>query len=531
MKIGSWTKSRSSGLLLVGLSLVDCFSPSTSSLARSDGGESAPPSVLEVRPRYDVAPDAMVVVALSEQVMLLGTEIPVSLKRSSGDLVRARAGLSATGSEIELVPYESWPVADVISIEIGAGLVGRSGLSLDTTAEPLEFETVAASIPSMSAAPTPMAETPVALVVRTPVPGSLAPLNLQFVSVALSPSMDAAHLKHLVLTEEGGRRVMADVVASSAGGMLLAQLPPFRGPCDPLCAAHEYRVSSEENGIVAVDGPRGAVLTSTAADVELPTLTSSTTIVRGDQVAIDLAFTEPVLIRGVLGGRDGSVARLTLPLTASRLVRADEGAPLQPDTDYTFSFEGSDLAGNPVRPMRFEVHTLPRIDVAIDEIVAVPMHDWNDSDGIGAPFDPYPGEGEVTSSDQWVELINVSGSPIDLTTSGLALRAIDSSPTETILGTTREAYFGDGGTPTRWWPGEAIVLHPKGTLSRRGFVLEVVLGPRLLDRVAVGDVDRSVSPSTTPPDGRHEALAKDAMGRWLWCVPTPGDPLVSRDCS
>jgi hypothetical protein len=509
-------------------STIGCISPPTPAMRASDAGQVAPPSVVEVRPRYGVAADAPVAVALSEPVMLAGNEYPVSLKRTTGAQVDAKIDLSAAGDEIDLVPILGWPVDEVIEIDIGPGFVSDSGAPLVVSPMALEFDTVSSTTaPAMTAAP-PMATT-ASMIVRSPVPGQQAPYNLAYVSVVVSPASAAQGLQHVDLASEHGRTTA--YVVGAGDGVLLAMLPMSSGPCEPLCPNGLYHVTTEGDAIQAIDGPRGEVATSSIADLVPPVLTSSTVLIEGDQLAFDLTFSEPVLLRGMFRTANGTPMPLVLPVVASDEIHIEPGARLMPSSRYTFSIDGVDLANNALSSIEIDAQTPPRIEAQIDQIVPTPLHDWNHSDGSGVPFGPYPGTGTVSSADEWVQLVNLSAQAIDLTTAGLVLRVVDSSTTETALGSISAIYFGDGGSVTSWWPGEAVVFHPKGTMSKRGFAIELILGSRLLDRVSVGDVDNAVSSSTTPPDDAHEALTKTASGDWRWCVPQPGDPVPGNDCS
>jgi hypothetical protein len=507
------------GRILWGALLGACISPPPAQDRRPDGGKPPPPSALEVRPASGVSGTMRVAVALTQPVTLAASDYPVSVSRKNGEPIEVSVSLSPTGTEIGLIPLEPWPKGEVIAIDIGPGFVGTTGEALAMTGTSLEFTTAdsgAAGPMSAMAADTATA----AMVLRSPSPGEDAPLNLAFISVEVSPPEAAAELEHLFLADDRGS-VRADVVASSEDGIVLASLPRFSGPCAPLCPVTTYRVS---------DGVGGALRTSSTADAVAPVLTSSTVLTIGDQIAIDLALSKPVLLHGSVIDATGMSAPLALPLIAASEIRVDPGALLAPNASYTFTIDGTDLAGNALSTISISVLTPERIEATIDELVPTPLHDWNNSDGTGVAFGPYPGNGAVTSADEWIEIINRSSVAIDLTTSSLVLRKVDAHPTETVLGTLSEAYFGNGGSLTAWGPGEAMVFHPKGAMSKRGFAFELILGPRLLDRVAVGDVDNAVSPSTTPPDSAHEALAKDIEGTWRWCVPNPGDPLPPRDC-
>lgn len=514
--------------------LAGCLGPEPPRLDAARAPD-APPRILNLRPAVGVGIGAPVALAVSAPVMLAGVDAPVRLRTASGMAVRAAIALGADGYEIDLAPAASWPPGDTIDIEIGTGFVGRTGLPLAPPTIPLTFRTITSTAPPEDLGSTPPASSsdpPRAgmreAVVRAPVPGRAAPVNLALVAVAITPTGTRGPDQVELLGDEG--RVLANVIGHDAEGVWLARLPPFQADCDPLCSSTRYRVGIPEGIAAAASGPRGEVLTSTAVDLTPPIVTSSAVIVGSDQVLVHLELSEAVFVQTALSGPDGLSHPLPAPLVPSATFDLRTPDLLEPGTDYTLQVEGEDLAGNPLRPLSARLRTAPPLRVVVNEVVPSPLHDWNHSDGLGVPFSPTAGTGKVTSADQWIELVNLSAFAIDLTTAGLVLRKVDSSPTETPLGSLTEYAFGDGGDLTSWAPGEALVFHAKGSISRHGCVLELATQTRQLDRVALGEVPGTIAASLGPPDMRHESLARDASGQFRWCVPTPGDPLPPAAC-
>ena len=120
----------------------------------------------------------------------------------------------------------------------------------------------------------------------------------------------------------------------------------------------------------------------------------------------------------------------------------------------------------------FDVATIRR-RVRLSEVVVDPRLDWSDDDG--TPFDAVPGEGSVSTSDEFVELVNAAGSPVDLR--GWRLDMLD--------GTDEVVVFGDSGsTPIRVTPpwadiaalppcGVVVIGNPPGQLNNE-IVLRLV---------------------------------------------------------
>lgn len=174
--------------------------------------------------------------------------------------------------------------------------------------------------------------------------------------------------------------------------------------------------------------------------------------------------------------------------------------------------------------------TPPEVAAVISELVPSPRHDWGDSEPAGMPFDGLPGAGTVSTADEWVELVNRSAHPLDLSQIGLELRTLDGTPSTTAVLEAPALYFGAGGGPASWQPGEALVVRTRGAMSQTELQVELWAGAVLLDRVRIGTEVDSDHPGGAPPDLQHEALGRGWDGYLRWCVPSPGSALPSERC-
>lgn len=477
--------------------------------------EGGPPTVLAIRPSTEVALGDTVVITLSRAVIPENADWSADVLLDGGRSAPHRTTLDGDGREIQLVPLGRWPAGERLIVRLQPGLIDASGRPLVL---PEEGELAFATRGEEALSPT--------LVLRSPLPGRDAPLNLSTITLVSSPPLlGIVRRLFLVSTEQVVPLVVERI---SAEGAILGRLPTYHGACDPLCPGTTYRVELEESsGAGVADGPRGEVRTSTSPDRVPPVVVGARARVEGGVPGAELEASEPVLLTGVV--YEGGVPRpLDLPLYASRIVVAEaDGAP---DTEYEFRFEGEDLAGNTLSPVSVSIRTPPRVELVISEVVPTPMHDWNDTDGSGEPLDGHPGYGAVTDTDEWVEIVNLSHAPVDLESSGLSLVVWDGSPAETPLEGAPALRFGDGGSASSWWPGEALVVRLRGSIAQRAFALELKSGTRVLDRVVVGEAPDAIARRGTPPDVQHESLARDAAGIFRWCVPSPGDPTPPRDC-
>ncbi len=248
-----------------------------------------------------------------------------------------------------------------------------------------------------------------------------------------------------------------------------------------------------------------------------------------DAIRVRIQADEPYFVRGEVRmvGSEQTVD-LTVPPWFLRTGEVVVRTPV-PEVDYAFLLRLVDFAGNERGVPLFVASAAPRMEVEITEIVTTPLHDWGDSEPAGLPFDPFPGRGAVTDTDEWVELVNRSERTVDLTEVSLQLHIVDGTPSVTEVVAAPALYFGAGGRPDAWLPGEAVVVRPRGAMSSREVEIRAVSGGRTLSAVRLG-ADGADHPGGSPPDPVHEAVARGRGGRWRWCVPGPGDPGRGANC-
>jgi hypothetical protein len=134
--------------------------------------------------------------------------------------------------------------------------------------------------------------------------------------------------------------------------------------------------------------------------------------------------------------------------------------------------------------------------VLINEVVTDPQQDWDDpstrsgrrsAGGDGTPFNAHPGTGRITSSDEWVELLNVSDRILDLT--GWQLIMTDTTPATEVLGAGNAVLrFSHGGSLTHFQPGERLIIgDPRGALNNDVYLQLLDATGQLVDDVEIGD--------------------------------------------
>ncbi len=471
--------------------------------------EDIPVEILGVQPEVGVGPHTPVRVVLSGRVYLEAQDESVRVEQEDGRVVPTESVRSFSGEAVELTPLFFWPPGRTLSVSMGPGLKDGFGRSVGLPSEALVFHTA------------PVAPSRPMVVVRSPTPGRLAPLNVSVLAVA-TISQEAS-FGPWSLRSEAHEVPLRLEENRNHDGVALLRLPPFEGPCKPLCPQKSYRLHGGE-GIAAIQGVRGGVTTSTLSDVQSPAISAVHLVKKGDHLRVRLQASEPVVAWGhVLSG--SKKEPMAPSLVASRNLVLKTLAPLVPDTRYEVVVNGQDLAGNAFSTQKLDGRAAPAASVKFSELVAVPLHDWSDSEPEGVPFDGLFGRGAVTEADEWVELVNLSDHPLDLRDADLRVRAIDGTPTETIVDERSARLFGDGGNLSQWWPGEALVIRLNGHLSQRDLRLELWAGSRLLDWLVLGDSFHADHVGGQPPHVLYEALARDKSGRLRWCVPSPGDPL------
>jgi hypothetical protein len=134
----------------------------------------------------------------------------------------------------------------------------------------------------------------------------------------------------------------------------------------------------------------------------------------------------------------------------------------------------------------------------INEIVADPQRDWNDSGG------------SVTGADEWVELYNGSGAVLDL--SGWALVMTDGTPATELLGSDDAVLtFSASGALSAFQPGQYLVVgNPKGDLNNTVTLELYDARGVLMDRVELGGDGGGPSGNATSND--DEAIARIPNG-------------------
>ncbi len=386
----------------------------------------------------------------------------------------------------------------------------------------------AAEVPHPVEVPPPMvptATTPPQWWVRAPAPGRRAPVNLRWLYAEAQPIPAGGPLT-LSLIGQGGA-IEAQVVQQE-GGQVLAEVQAAAGLCRGLCPATTYQLSSTGE---VFDSPDLMVATGTVADRVAPTLTSTSIFWVGDGIELDVFASEAIVVRGDVRDRHGLLVELVSAPLAGAQVRLRPGAELPAQSEVWVTLFTEDLAGNLGPTVQLSTFTPPRLEVEIQEVVPTALRDWGDSaGGGGVPFDPWPGVGAVSSADEWIELVNRGTEAIDLDRARIELWALDGTPTVTPLAGALGSYFGAGGSRLSWWPGEALVVRPRGDLSQRSLILELWAGRRQLDRLQIGLGEVGEHPGGAPIDPQRESVARTRDGTWAWCAPTPGDPVPNGDC-
>ncbi|MEM6369811.1 MAG: hypothetical protein AAF851_16055 [Myxococcota bacterium] len=375
-----------------------------------------------------------------------------------------------------LRPIDRWPLGR-LELRLGTGWFdeeGRPLLSRSSTRAVTVFDE--ASPPSVQ--------------LRAPL-AARAPTNLRWL-VLNAPAAEALH-------HSWGRAQ----VAARSGSELRVEIPAQ--------AAGRFDLS--------VDGSTVSLELTAPPDLEPPELGPLELHWSARGAVLAWTVNEPVWIEARL---DASVLPVGAPLVW--VGRGQLELPIRRPSEFELRIV--DLSGNRSTTGPLTLVPGPRLDLAITELVATPLRDWGDSEPAGLPYDASPGYGAVTSTDEWVELVNL-GDELDLSALRIEVEAVDGTPAVTVLPGAPGAYFGSGGSWARWQSGEALVLRLRGAMSSQELELRVRSGATLLDAVTLGEPGQH--PGGSPPDPVHEAIARTEAG-WRWCRPTPGDPRPSLEC-
>jgi hypothetical protein len=167
--------------------------------------------------------------------------------------------------------------------------------------------------------------------------------------------------------------------------------------------------------------------------------------------------------------------------------------------------------------------------VLISEVVTDPQQDWDDSaGGDGFPFNDVPGTGLVSTTDEWIEIVNASGVTMDLT--GWMLEMIDATPVSLTLSgsVTAVLTFSPGSSLAALQPDARLVIgNPPGDMSNSVYlVLRDAVGT-FVDDVEIGDdfeADGAGDGAPAPGEnGNATGLADEAIARYPDAVDTDDD--------
>jgi hypothetical protein len=387
-----------------------------------------------------------------------------------------------------LTAVEGWP-SGTLTVSLRDGWFAADGrpLSVDTSSRSITVEAA-----------------PVDRRVGWRGPEPPAPSNLSTVVIHAAPAFDEAPV-----VRAAGRP--AERLQHRAGETVVG-LPDT---CPPVCPGADLVLQ-------VGDANELRLRVGTRPDTARPQIRLREVRPEGSAVVAEWTSDEPVWARLEL---DGRATEPEATLLGHRGLRF-RWSGLAPGP-HRVSGWFEDLAGHrtPISPLTFEAPE--RLRIAVTEVVTTPLRDWGDSEPAGLPFDAWPGGGTVSETDEWVELVNRGDRAIDLTAVPVEVRAVDATPSITVVRGAPGLYFGSGGTLEAWGPGEALVVRLRGNMASRDLGIEVWVGEEPLDAIAIGE--GGVADGGAPPDPVHEALAW-AGDAWRWCRPTPGDPRPALQC-
>lgn len=455
-------------------------------------------TLLAVEPAQ-VAPEGAVTLVFSAPLKAL----PMLIVDLEGMSVPVQARLEV--DRIILTPLNAWPQPGRLAVRSVEPIYGRDGGGLDSAGEVLGWFSVKDEARS---------DQPLTLL------GPWAgPANLRYLLLA---GPEAAFSEQSSIRLTGYGEPATGRVLAHAEGRALVEVGAAP-PCEAICEARSYGVQ-----VMPQDLEVGQVLTSSIVDRTAPSVLWVNAVARGATIRVQVFGDEAVVVQGKLHPPEGPPVDLTPPQQIDSEVWLSASQGLLPSTRYRVVLNVWDVAGNSARAPVVYVETADVPRARITEVVASPLRDWSDREGV--PFDAWPGVGPVNDNDEWVEIVNLSDRSVDVLKAGLELHALDTSPSVTPIAGAPGLFFSSGGGLHDWRPGEAMVVRVRGSLSQRELRLELIGSGALLDSMSLGASGLADHGGGAPPDTVHEAIAKDASGVWAWCVPTPGDPGFNPEC-
>jgi hypothetical protein len=168
--------------------------------------------------------------------------------------------------------------------------------------------------------------------------------------------------------------------------------------------------------------------------------------------------------------------------------------------------------------------------IVINEVVTDPQHDWDDTaGGNGTPFDNVPGNGTISTADEWIEIHNHDSVPIDLT--GWTVEFIDTTPATLDFANPVGVVlvFSGGGSVTNFQPGEYLTVgNPPGSMNNTVYVVLRDAAVYLVDDVEIGDDPEGDglgdgAPDGTGSDGNATGPEDESIARFPDSIDTDDD--------
>jgi hypothetical protein len=178
--------------------------------------------------------------------------------------------------------------------------------------------------------------------------------------------------------------------------------------------------------------------------------------------------------------------------------------------------ENANGIGNLVNGYTYQIPVSDKVgSIVINEVVADPQFEWNDTNsGDNVPFNAVPGDNNPDSSDEWIELKNVSGEPMNI--KGWSLMLVDSEnaiqPFDLTDTESRAIFrFSGGGDFKNYQMDEYLVVgDPAGSMDESILVILVDELGKLVDRVEIGNVKSSPPEDDGAPEVDFNANATSA---------------------
>lgn len=386
--------------------------------------------------------------------------------------------------------------------------VGTETMMFMNFSKPVNPSTVTTSSVFVAAADAPTEPVPAALTLN---PGST--------SVTLDPTGFLAEETDYILT------VTTDV--TDLAGNSLDQEAGL--PLDPFTA--QFRT-----GGVDLTPPCVIETIPEDGDENIPVATSVT-----------VTFTEPIVQSTVnstsflMSGPGGSVTGNFQFQNNNSTVIFVPAAQLEADVSYTVTLTTaiSDPSGNGLDgdcdgsagPDYTFTFTTGTGGVVINEVVVDPQQDWNDSEGgDGNPFNDTPGNGSITTSDEWIEIYNASGQTLDLNNWSLEMN--DTTPETHIIGSGSgtEVYFPPTATASSFSPGAYLIIgNPTGSNNMDCYFVLRNSNGDLIDDVEIGDDPENDGDGDGAPepgeDGNADSIGNEAVARVPNGMDSDDDPV------